>query len=312
MTQIRAAYWLSVQRRAASLQPDVRRAFFKAFDLIAAGMSDRDIARFIESGGLESFVRELVPESRVAEQPMTAALQRAVERSAAASARLDMGKNGTLLKTPFNVLSPHTVEAIRILDTAITQRMLKNVRETVRETVAAGLEDGKGTAAIARNMREQLALPPSMARTVRNFEKMLRAGDTDALSRKLRDRRFDSALKKMSEKKLTEDQIERMSSAYARRMKAHYADTLSRTATLSAVKLGQRLSWEEAATKGIVDRSRLKKQWVGVKDDRERPEHLKMEGEVVPFDQPFSNGQMIPGEDDYNCRCSAYYFEEIE
>jgi hypothetical protein len=28
----------------------------------------------------------------------------------------------------------------------------------------------------------------------------------------------------------------------------------------------------------------------------------------VPADQPYSNGQMVPGEDEYNCRCISAFF----
>jgi uncharacterized protein with gpF-like domain len=59
-----------------------------------------------------------------------------------------------------------------------------------------------------------------------------------------------------------------------------------------------------------VDRALLVKTWRGVKDLRERPSHLAMEGQTVGFDESFSNGQEIPGDDEYNCRCVAIYREK--
>lgn len=107
---------------------------------------------------------------------------------------------------------------------------------------------------------------------------------------------------------LTEEQIARMTDAYRRRMLAFHAETISRTATLDAFKLGQKLSWDDAIAKGIVDGDRLQKQWIGVGDSRERPEHVAMNDEVVGADEPYSNGEQIPGESTYNCRCLSRFF----
>ena len=52
------------------------------------------------------------------------------------------------------------------------------------------------------------------------------------------------------------------------------------------------------------------KRWVAVMDERTRVSHASINGEVVPVDQPFSNGLMYPGdpsgppEEVYNCRCT--------
>jgi len=49
------------------------------------------------------------------------------------------------------------------------------------------------------------------------------------------------------------------------------------------------------------------KTWSGVLDDRERDEHVAMEGETVPIDEPYSNGLMYPSEP--NCRCTSLFDE---
>lgn len=51
------------------------------------------------------------------------------------------------------------------------------------------------------------------------------------------------------------------------------------------------------------------KTWSGSLDDRERDEHVAMEGETVPIDETFSNGLMYPSEP--NCRCTTI-FSEVE
>lgn len=52
------------------------------------------------------------------------------------------------------------------------------------------------------------------------------------------------------------------------------------------------------------------KTWSGVLDDRERDEHVEMEGETVPIDEPFSNGMDYP--DAVNERCTVFYDETTD
>jgi hypothetical protein len=94
-------------------------------------------------------------------------------------------------------------------------------------------------------------------------------------------------------------------------MIAFNAETNARTAALDSQKLAQRLSVEDAITKGILDRDRMQKTWVGVLDDRERETHVQMEGVTVGFDEdyvlPDGQVQQIPGDTEYNCRCISRY-----
>lgn len=50
------------------------------------------------------------------------------------------------------------------------------------------------------------------------------------------------------------------------------------------------------------------KTWSGVLDDRERDEHVDLEGETVAIDDVFSNGLDYPSEP--NCRCTVIFNEE--
>jgi HK97 family phage portal protein len=52
------------------------------------------------------------------------------------------------------------------------------------------------------------------------------------------------------------------------------------------------------------------KTWFGVMDDKERDEHVELEGETVGIDEPFSNGLMYPSEP--NCRCMTLTHEETD
>jgi hypothetical protein len=292
----------------------------------------------------------------------------------------------------FDVLNPRVIEAVRTLESRVMVGLTEDLRATVRQHIEAGLREGLGTPAIAQELRDVLALAPNQEEAVRNFRAMLEEGDPEALSRALRDRRFDASIRRafnaeggkrklpgtltlrrsiagvptmagaeagasvhveMSQfpgwqwevvgpgggsvarfktdealqswlarhteeggggtvSGLSEAQIDTMTAAYQRKMVAFNADTHAQTAVRDALKEGQRLSWQQAVDKGLIDGGRLRKQWAAVAgpggDGRNRPEHLAMHGETVPADQPFSNGEMTPGADSWNCRCVALYF----
>lgn len=83
----------------------------------------------------------------------------------------------------------------------------------------------------------------------------------------------------------------------------------ARTAVTSAQNKGRFDSFEKAAEDGMI----LEKEWLSSDGVRTRDSHKNMPigvgGEVVAWDEPFSNGLMYPGDPDgepaevYNCRC---------
>lgn len=84
------------------------------------------------------------------------------------------------------------------------------------------------------------------------------------------------------------------------------AQTIARTEVLTAVSLGQAAAMQDAA-KVIPN---LKKMWITADDDRVRDSHAALDGDVLDWDAPFSNGLYFPRdpggapEETINCRCT--------
>ncbi|HXG73014.1 MAG TPA: phage minor head protein [Gemmatimonadaceae bacterium] len=304
MTKAERAFWTRVTRKAASFTPELRGKIIQAFRLIADSLSQTQMQKAIESGYVDRIFDEALTEARLdrAFQPVRDELRASIESGAKYAGR-DLPKAGNI-DFAFNSLSPRVIEAVRQLDTRVIRTLQESVRETVRAHVENGLRDGVNPREIARGIREVIGLAPNQERAVENFRKALEKGGRSALTRALRDKRFDKTVIKGD---LTTEQVDKMTAAYRRKMVAFNAETNARTAALDSMKLGQRLSYQQAVEQGILDGNRLEKTWVGVMDARERPSHVAMEGDTVPFNQPFSNGQMIPGETEFNCRCLARY-----
>jgi len=84
---------------------------------------------------------------------------------------------------------------------------------------------------------------------------------------------------------------------------AFKAMRVARTETSHAAGFGQR---EAARQSGVVKT----KSWISSRDDRVRDEHVLMdtdENHDIPFDKPYSDGSMYPGELAINCRCVESY-----
>lgn len=278
--------YLRVQRKAATLSPEAASELLRAYEAIRAELSPAELQRLIESGRFDQLIDDALLDKHL--QPFRERLIESV-RKGAQSVEIANFRGG------FDMLNPRVIDGIRALDSRVMNTIKQDIRETVRAYVENGLRDGVAPRTIARDLRSTIGLAPNQAEAVANYRAELESGKR-GLHRSLRDRRFDKA-------DLTPERIDRMVAAYEKRMTAHHANTVSRTATVDSLKLGQRLSWEEAVDKGIVDRGELWRKWISVGDDRVRPEHQRMNGEEVPFDSHYSNGDMVPGESTWNCRC---------
>ena len=316
MTPAERTLWLYLQRRAGVLSPELGQAILRAFAKARDSMTDEQIIRALARGGPEQLFREILSQALldVAFQPVRERLRRTIAESVRYTATtLPLPPSSSqALAIGFDILSPRVITAIRTLETRVIGDLSSGIRETIRAYVEQGLREGLGPRDLARDLRAYIGIPPSRELWIRNYEEALRSASTStkALGYELRDKRFDVTVMKARRDgvSLTEAQIEKMVGSMRRKTIVYSAETVSRTATLDALKLGQRLSWEAAAESGVLDRGRLFRRWVGVMDKRERPSHVAMQDEVAQFDQPYSNGQMVPGDDEYNCRCVESFY----
>jgi uncharacterized protein with gpF-like domain len=296
-------FWLSVERKARELRPDLARAFLRGFENLRSELTDAQLQRLIEEGSIDRLLNEAFSEQKI--DRAFGELREQVRASVYQAARATMRDMPRGSAVTFNSLNPRVIDGIRDLETRVMRTLREDIRESVRQHVTEGLREGVGSRATARGVRSVVGLAPNQEFAVRNFRRSLETGDIrKALEYRLRDRRFDRALAG----ELDAAKIDRMTEAYRKRMLAFHAETVTHTASLDAMKAGQRTSWLDAVEQGTVDRSRLRKRWVTVGDSRVRPEHDAMNKQEVGFDEPFSNGEMIPGESTYNCRCVAFVF----
>ena len=298
------ALWLRVQRRVGTLAPPVRARLLDAYRVLRESVSDAELTRLIASGQWEKILDDLLLKRALA--PVREELVKVVEKGLK-SAVPTLPKAGLVdgaVGVAFDVLNPRVIAAVRQLDDRAINTLDADIREGVRAVVRKGLRDGVSARTIGRDLRGMIGLAPNHVEYVQNYRAELEEGSAAALDRRLRNRRYDTAVARGS---MTPGQIDRAVAAYEKRLLDFNATTNARTMAGDSLKLGQHLSWQDAIDNGMVNKEQVWKRWVGVMDDRERPEHVDMEGETVRYDSAFSNGQQIPGETDFNCRCILRY-----
>lgn len=293
-----------IQYRAGRMQRELANRLLSAYELIRDSLTQTELSRAIQDGTFEALLDELLRDGAPGD-PFRA-LRLRVDQAVQEAGRLasfDLPSN--VRAAVFDTLSDDVVRAARTLDTRVIRGLKEEVRETVRQHVLRGMQEGVNPRTIARGARQLLDLAPNQEAAVANYRRLVETGDAQALTRALRDKRFDSTLRKAfaSGQPLPAEKVERMVEAYHRGMVAFNAETHARTLSLDAQRAGQRVSWQDAISRGVVNEADLVRTWVTVGDDRVRPSHRQMNGETVAFGQRFSNGQMEPGETEYNCRC---------
>ena len=219
---------------------------------------------------------------------------------------------------------------VRGLTTALADEQRAIARTMFRE----GLSQGRNPRRLVRDLLGQsrrgasgrvggllgLSRPLSDAATRALDE--LQNGDFDAyLRRALRDKRFDSTVRKAMKGggTLTPDQADRIADAYRRRLTVYRANTIAQTEAFSAVEKAQSDNISNLIGSGQVSADEVRKQWRSVRDNRVRDTHAGLDGQIRRVDEPFqsSSGALMMYPHDtslgagpseiVNCRCSVKY-----
>lgn len=198
-------------------------------------------------------------------------------------------------------------------------RLIREISDSVRENVAEilrqGISQGLNPRVQAIRLRELIGLTRRQMQAVENFRTILRTNAKDALTRALRDGRFDAAILRSVRTgvALTETQIDKMVARYAQRYLNHRAEVIARTESLAAVHRGNHEMFMQAVDAGQIEEGQVERTWQTAKDERVRGSHAAMHGQKRGLKEAFvsglGNSLMYPGDasapaaDTAQCRC---------
>ena len=193
-------------------------------------------------------------------------------------------------------------------------------RQTISQIINRGFVEGRSRAAVAREIRASIGLTSTQEKWVSNYRNQLSTLDPAALERALRDQRSDKLLRRLMESgnTLSTEQIDSMVERYRQRLIKFRAETIARTESLRAMRMGEWDALMAAQDAGVLSPF-LKRFWVTTADERLRRFHLpipSMNSDGRAVDEPFQTplGLMMYPLDPsgtaanvVNCRCRVVY-----
>ncbi len=228
----------------------------------------------------------------------------------------------------FAVRNPEAEAWLKNYSGGLISEIVSDQLTAVRNFLTAGLEVGAnprttaldlvGRISKATGQREGgvIGLTSSQEAWVRNYAAELASDNpAQALTRALRDKRFDRAVMKAAKDghPIPKGLLDKMVAAYKNRALRYRAETIARKETITALHSAQEQAMRQAIGKGAVNGAAVQYIWRTAHDKRVRDSHRSMDGQVRPLGQAFLTGGgaqlMFPGDpngsaaETVNCRC---------
>lgn len=216
----------------------------------------------------------------------------------------------------FDQFSERAVRYVHESELSTIREFTQEQRDVVRAVVADGIARGINPREQAREIRESIGLTSRQLQAVQNYRRALEGGTAEALSRELRDRRFDSTVRRAAREgePLTRDQVDRMVARYSERFLKFRAETIARDQSLQALHAGLDEATNQIVGGGLFSADEVTRTWEDSGNDgRTRDAHLNMRVRVVGPNESFVDGDwnelrfpgdpLAPPETRIQCRC---------
>lgn len=307
--QIHKANNNDLEQLLSSLEPKIRRAFIEAVNSLKDKSTIQEIFRLVEAGNL-SAAMDIIERHITSFASSTISFYSLSGQVAALTLSNLLGVVISFDQTNYRAVRMMQEARLRLI-----REFSDEQRNAIREIMVRGIGAGTNPLTQARDFRNLIGLTQRQTMAVMNFRRLLEEGSADALTRALRDRRFDSTIRSAirGDKVLSADQINMMVERYAERMRNLRAETIGRTEALRAVNMGNYEMFQQAIENGDININEVVQEWITAQDERVRGSHATMHGQKRPFGVPFESGAgnalLFPGDPNapasevINCRC---------
>lgn len=312
--------------------PRLQRAFLDAIGKVRDGAQVGLIAKMLEQGDVDGAIRA-VGLDPVAFRGLDLAIGQAYEAGGNAAADgmpAGVTATGHRLRILFNVRNPGAESWLRQHSATLVTQIVDDQRAAIRQHLTAGMEAGNNPKTVALDLVGRIGaggtrtggvvgLTASQEGWGRAYAAELASGDPAALTRVLRDKRFDKTVQKAIDagKPLPTDLQAKMIATYRNRALRYRAETIGRTEAMTSLHQSQDEAYRQAIAKGQVSPSAVRKVWHSAGDARVRETHRTLNGESVGLNQLFSSPSgahlafpgdpTAPAAEVINCRCWCQY-----
>lgn len=308
----------------------VQDAFIQAISELRSQIVLAHVIERLEKGDINGAIAQMHLD-KAALNPMLDRIAEAYNAGgiAAVNALPDLkDPNGGRVVVRFDVRNPRAEAYLKEQSSTLVTQIIDDQRAGIRAALEDGLARGQNPRQTALEVVGRIdttgkrtggviGLTSGQGEWVRKYRRELETGDPNALTRTLRDRRFDRTVARSIREgqPLTSDQVNRMVTAYENRALKYRADAIGRTETLRSLNASSEQAMLQAIDEGKVEARTVTKKWVAHLDGRTRDTHIALNGQTVPiggvFQSPSGAQLRYPGDprapaaETISCRCYA-------
>lgn len=248
-------------------------------------------------------------------------------------------RNGLgLVKPVFNIRNEMAENELKNYSsqfiTNITDEMRESIRETLTDGMARGINPretalnivGRKNLSTGKRIGGTIGLAVNQTKWINNARRYLQNLDERYFDLSLRDKRFDSIVRKAiaDKKPLSKEKISQLITAYESKALKYRADAIARTETMQAINRAEYTAIMENIEEGLITKDMVTKYWSNSGDERVRLSHVNLGAKynkqnAIGFDEPFEtftgSKLLYPGDTSLganlreiiHCRCKCEY-----
>jgi len=259
---------------ADQFKPAIKNALLAAFDELRNRNSIAQIAEMYELGGVDAVLGTISDMEGIISQHVLDDLDAALMEGGRTAIQF-IPQAGLVIPTyKFNVFQQSTVDFLNRYRLNLINSISNETRRAIKTTLIDQAISGANPRQVAIEFRNTIGLSTKQEQAVRTYRTALENLDKNALTRKLRDRRFDSTIERAIKNNtpLSQEQIDRYVNRYRERFIKYRSEVIARTESLRAVSVGQDESIKQMLEQGVLHED-LRQFWIYAKDERTRPTH---------------------------------------
>ncbi len=307
------------------LTPEVRKAFLASIQDVKDNARIGQIIDAIKAGNIDAAVKAVGMDA-AAMRPLSAAVESAYETGGIFTAS-QFSRPVSQAAFRFDVRNSRAEAWLRDFSSTAVTRITNEQTGLIRDVLNRGMNAGVNPRDMALDLIGRvgpngrvggiIGLNGPQERYLANAKRELAELDANYFSRELRDKRFDSTVRKAidSGTPLTQEQIDKLSTRYSDNLLQWRGETIARDQTLTALNQSQNEAARQLVESGAVDQQDISREWDSAGDNRVRESHREMNGQKVGMDEAFTTPDgarlMYPGdsslgappEETIQCRC---------
>ncbi|TPN26624.1 head morphogenesis protein [Mesorhizobium sp. B2-3-3] len=321
----------------SQFEPAVRQAFIEAIDDFTSNIVLRRIVERLEKGDLNGAIAAMhLDES--AFRPLDEAIRAAFNGGGVATVETMptlRDPSGHRIVVRWDARNLAAEQWLQTHSAQLVTGIVTDQKIAIRSALETGLARGDnptktavsvvGRVSAVTGKREGgiIGLAGPQAAFVATAREELLSGDPvqmrNYLERTRRDKRFDRTVAKAIAigKPVPAAMVDRITGRYADSLLKLRADTIGLHETFAALGAAKDIAFRQQIEKGSLRADAVTKGWKHTPQEHGRAQHVAMQGQVVPFDQPFTapDGTVIPyphapgvpTRHTLGCKCLAEY-----